>query len=53
MIALLKIGLGFLIGKSVGQYCSKNELSFSLGIALTVVLTLTACVGIDFLFGEL
>ena len=53
MIPLLKIMSGFFIGKSVGQYCSKNELNFTLGIALTIVLTLAACVGIDHLFGEL
>ncbi len=47
MIALLKLGLGFFIGKSIGHYCSRNELSPMLGIGLTVALTLLACALID------
>lgn len=53
MIGMLKLCSGFFIGKSIGYYSSKNELSPMLGISLVVVLTLAACVGIDHLFGEL
>jgi len=45
--AMLKLLSGFLIGKTLGLYCSKNELSPILGIALTVVLVLLSCVIID------
>jgi hypothetical protein len=47
MIVLLKLTSSFFIGKSIGQYCHKNELSPILGIALTVVCVLAACVLID------
>jgi hypothetical protein len=47
MIPLLKIMSGFLIGKSIGQYCHKNELSPILGIALTVTCVLAICILID------
>lgn len=44
---ILKLGLGFFIGKSIGLYCSRNELSPILGIALTVASVLAACVLVD------
>jgi hypothetical protein len=47
MIILLKLALSFFIGRSIGKYCHKNELSPFLGIALTVVCVLAACVLID------
>jgi hypothetical protein len=47
MIFLLKLGSSLLIGKSLGQYFRKNELSPILGIGLTVALTLLVCVLID------
>jgi hypothetical protein len=50
MIVLLKLGFSFFIGKSIGQYCHRNELSPMLGIALTVVCVLAACVLIDKVF---
>jgi hypothetical protein len=52
VIALLKLFTGFFIGKSVGQYCARNELSPILGIALTVASVLAACVLIDKGFGN-
>ena len=47
MIVLLKLTSSFFIGKSIGQYCRKNELSPMLGVALTVVCVLAACLLID------
>ena len=47
MIGLLKLCAGFFIGKSIGGYCARNELSPILGIALTVASVLAACVLID------
>lgn len=44
---ILKLGLGFFIGKVVGLYCAKNELSPILGIALTIVSVLAACILVD------
>jgi uncharacterized membrane protein SpoIIM required for sporulation len=46
-MAILKLLAGFMIGKCVGTYCAKNELSPILGIALTVGLVLLSCVIID------
>ena len=53
LIVLLKLSAGFFIGRSIGQYSSKNELSPILGISLTIVCVLAACVGIDHLFEQL
>jgi len=47
MIILLKLTLSFFIGKVIGKYCHKNELSPFLGIALTVACVLATCVIID------
>jgi hypothetical protein len=47
MIVLLKLGSSFFIGKSIGQYFHRNELSPILGIALTVACVLAACILID------
>jgi hypothetical protein len=47
MIDLLKLTSSFFIGKSIGQYCRKNELSPILGIALTIALTIATCILID------
>lgn len=53
IIAILKMSCGFLIGMSMAKFTKKHEISMYLGLALVVALTLAACVGIDFLFGEL
>lgn len=47
VVVLLKLCAGFFIGKSIGSYCAKNELSPILGIALTVASVLAACMLID------
>ncbi len=47
ILGLLKMLTGFMIGRSVGKYCAKNELSPILGIALTVAFVLAACLLID------
>ncbi len=47
MTVFLKLTLGFVIGKTVGLYCAKNELSPILGMSLTVALVLLACTLID------
>lgn len=49
---VLKIITGFIIGRSVGKYCAKNELSPILGIALTVSFVLVACLMIDMGFNN-
>lgn len=46
-IAILKLLTGFMIGKYVGIYCARNELSPMLGLALTIGLVLLACGLID------
>jgi hypothetical protein len=51
LAALLKIVGGFLIGRSIGLYCSKNELSPILGISLTVACVLAFCVLVDKVLG--
>jgi hypothetical protein len=44
---VLKLISGYFIGKAVGRYCAKNELSTILGISLTIACVLMACVLID------
>ena len=44
---IIKLTLGFMIGRVIGTYCAKNELSPILGIALTVACVLLACTLID------
>lgn len=51
VVGLLKLITGFMLGKFIGVYCARNELSPILGIALTVVSVLLACVLIDKGFG--
>ena len=46
-MVILKLLSGFMIGKFVGVYCARNELSPMLGLALTVSLVLLACGLID------
>jgi hypothetical protein len=47
MLLLLKMTCGFVIGRAVGKYIAKNELSPILGICLTVVSVLAACLLLD------
>jgi hypothetical protein len=47
IIVILKLTLGFVIGKVVGVYCAKNELNPILGLSLTAALVILACVLVD------
>jgi hypothetical protein len=47
LASLIKLVLGFMIGRTIGQYCAKNELSPILGIALTVAVVLAMCTVVD------
>jgi hypothetical protein len=47
MTIFLKLTLGFIIGKTIGLYCAKNELSPVLGVCLTAVTVLLACALVD------
>jgi hypothetical protein len=48
MIMILKMALGFFIGKYVAVYFAKQQLNGVLGICLVVALTLLACMGVDY-----
>lgn len=50
LLAILKLGSGFLIGRTVGLYIAKNQLSATLGVGLTIALVLLACTMLDRLF---
>jgi len=52
LAGLLKMTFGFMIGRTIGTYCAKNELSPILGIALTVACVLLVCTLIDQGFGN-
>jgi hypothetical protein len=47
-LMLLKIVLGFVVGKTIGTYFAREQLSPMLGLVLVVVLTLFACTGVDY-----
>jgi hypothetical protein len=51
-IALLKLIIGYYIGKFIGVYVAKNKLSIFLGMAMTVAVVLSACIVIDRLVGN-
>jgi hypothetical protein len=52
MITFFKLVIGYYIGKFIGVYIAKNNLSVFLGIAMTVAVVLSACIVIDRLVGN-
>jgi hypothetical protein len=50
LLAILKLGSGFLIGRTVGKYIAQNQLSATLGVGLTIALVLLVCTLLDRVF---
>jgi len=50
LLAVLKMGFGFLIGRTIGLYIAKNQLSATLGVGLTIALVLLVCTMLDRIF---
>lgn len=49
---ILKLFAGFFIGSLVGRVCAKNDFSIFVGVIMTIVTVLIACLLIDVVFGK-
>lgn len=52
MIPVLKLIIGFMIGKIAAKLCLQGHFGLGLGIALSIATTLLACALIDRSFGN-